>query len=53
MSGVDAEGRHGLADVQPVWPAPSPPRPAMTVPSARVERDVNRAVTRMEHRLAQ
>jgi hypothetical protein len=24
----------------------------MTVPSARVERDVNRAVTRMEHRLA-
>ena len=50
---MDAEGRHGLADVQPVWSSPSQLRPAMMVPATRVERDVNRAVTRMEHRLAQ
>ena len=48
---MDAEGRHGLADVQPSGP-PSPPRPAMTAPSARVERDVNRAVIRVEYCLA-
>ena len=36
-----------------VWPAPSPPRPAMTAPSARVERDVNLAVIRVEHSRAQ
>lgn len=41
---MDAEGRHGLADVQPVWPAPSLPRPAVTVPSVCVERDVNRVL---------
>jgi hypothetical protein len=49
---MDAEGRHGLADVQPVWSSPSQPRPAMMVPATRVGRDVNRAVIRVEYSLA-